>query len=171
MLRASRCRTQRFRAKRLRSQLEHIVEGRESEDMKDPHTPSDAPRDARGHPTRRDRGMRAEALAAVELARLGYRIVARNARIGRHEIDCIAMEAGVLCFIEVRSRGSLRFGTPEASIDVRKQRRIIEAARAWLAQRQAPRHAAIRFDVVAVDARYEPPQLRLYRAAFSAERR
>ena len=51
-----------------------------------------------------ERGARAEQLAVARLEREGYRIVRRNFRAPGGEIDIIAWDGDVLCFVEVRSR-------------------------------------------------------------------
>jgi len=135
-----------------------------------PEAPGSA---ARRSGSRRQRGVYGEQLAEAFLEDQGYRIVARNARAGRREIDRIALERTTLCFIEVRLRSSRRYGSAEESVDPRKQRQVVRAARTWLAERRARgmealRFDALRFDVVTVDASRQPPELRLYRAAFGA---
>ena len=113
-------------------------------------------------------GERAEALAERFLIEAGFTIVARNVRTPRGEIDRIALEGTALCFIEVRSRSSSRYGSAAASVDARKQARVVGAARAWLASAEIPAHGSARFDVVAVDTRSAPPTCELYRAAFDS---
>ncbi|MEO8433207.1 MAG: YraN family protein, partial [Acidobacteriota bacterium] len=54
-----------------------------------------------------------EDLAARELRRAGYRILDRNFRAGPGEIDFVARDGRVLCFIEVKGRRGRRFGLPE----------------------------------------------------------
>ena len=72
----------------------------------------------------------------------------------------------ILCSIEVRSRATSRFGTPEESIDVRKQRRLVRGARTVLARGGLPHYRAVRFDVVAIETDHTPPIIRLTRNAF-----
>jgi len=86
-------------------------------------------------------GRRGEQLAAEHLERLGYALVASNFTlpVGRNlrgalvraEIDLIAYEDRTLCFIEVKTRASDWFAAPEANVDLRKQRQIARAARAY----------------------------------------
>ena len=116
------------------------------------------------------RGRYGEALAARYLERRGYRVLARNVRLRGGELDLVALERGTLCFVEVRLRGSARFGTPEESVDARKRRRLVRAAREFLTTRRLPRHRGLRFDVVALDASTEPIEIRLYRDAFQLDR-
>ena len=103
-------------------------------------------------PDRRARGRRAEALAAAWLEERGFRILLQNVHVRHAELDLLALEGRTLCFIEVRQRSSPRMGTAGESVDARKQRRIYRAAREIVATRRLPRHDAMRFDVVTVDA-------------------
>ncbi len=81
-----------------------------------------------------DLGNRAEQTAAAFLRGRGLRILARNYRVPRGEIDIIAEDAGTLAFVEVRMRSGSSHGGALESIDHRKRRRIITAARHYLAQ-------------------------------------
>ena len=91
-----------------------------------------------------------EEIAARFLARQGWRIVARNVRCGRAgEIDIVAERAGVLAFVEVKTRRTDRFGTPGEAVTWRKQHRIRALARHYLMTARTPA-SAIRFDVVEV---------------------
>ena len=104
-------------------------------------------------------GGRGEALAAEFLETNGYRLVASNFTlpVGRNlrgaivnaEIDLVAYEGATLCFIEVKTRRSDWFAAPESNVDLRKQRQISRAARAYrrmLGLRGEP----YRYDVVSV---------------------
>jgi putative endonuclease len=86
-------------------------------------------------------GARGERLAADLLERAGYRLVAANFKlpVGRNlrgavvqaEIDLVAYDGDTLCFVEVKTRRSDEFAAPEANVDLRKQRQITRAARAY----------------------------------------
>jgi putative endonuclease len=96
---------------------------------------------------RRALGNEGEARAAAHLERCGFRILERNARAGGVEIDVIAERAGLLVFVEVKTRRSRTHGPPEAAVDRRKQARLARGAAAWL--RDAPRrYRRVRFDVI-----------------------
>ncbi len=120
-------------------------------------------------PNPRTMGRYGEKLAENHLQRHGFRILARNVHLRHAELDLVALEGRTLCFIEVRLRSSKRFGSAEESIDRRKQRRLARAAAELLATRRLPRHDALRFDVVSVDASREPPRVELIRDAFRAD--
>jgi putative endonuclease len=112
------------------------------------------------------RGWRAERLAAAELERRGYAIVRFNYRAAGGEIDLIARELATLCFVEVRSRRTAVYGHPLETIDRRKRRRLIAAARQYLAS-MAHSQLPVRFDVVSLV--YRPVlEVRLVRGAFTS---
>jgi putative endonuclease len=99
---------------------------------------------------RRSLAAEGERLAAEHLARAGYRIVARNVRADRVEIDLVAERGTLVVFVEVKTRAARGFGAPEEAVDARKRARIVRGARAWL-HAQALRRARVRFDVIAVE--------------------
>lgn len=99
---------------------------------------------------RRALGIEGEARAAAHLAARGYRILARNTRAGRVEIDLVALRGATLVFVEVKTRRSRGAGLPEEAVDFRKRERLVQGAAAWLAAH--PRRAgSVRFDVVACE--------------------
>ncbi|HXF67157.1 MAG TPA: YraN family protein [Burkholderiales bacterium] len=91
-------------------------------------------------------GRGAEALAAALLERAGLTILARNYRCRFGEIDLVAQSGPTLVFVEVRARRSEQFGGAAASITRAKRRRLLAAARHYLAARGEDRPC--RFDVV-----------------------
>lgn len=110
-------------------------------------------------PNTRRVGQLGEELAARFLERNGYRLVISNFKvpIGRNrrgvsvtgEIDLIALDENVLCFIEVKTRSSDKFAAPIAAVDLRKQRQITRTARIY---RKTFRlnSIKIRYDVVSI---------------------
>jgi putative endonuclease len=116
-------------------------------------------------------GDAAEALALAHLQGQGLRLVLRNFHTpgrGGGEIDLIMRERdGTLVFVEVRQRSSARHGGAGASISVTKQRRIVWAARHFLARLQPL--PPCRFDVVLVQgALADSPQIEWLCGAFDA---
>lgn len=104
-------------------------------------------------------GRLGEKLAAEYLTTLGYTLVARNFRLpsGRNfrgtivhaEIDIIAYDQETLCFIEVKTRRSEHFASPEANVDLRKQRQIARASRVY--RRLFPvDNLPFRYDVITI---------------------
>ena len=112
---------------------------------------SPAPRRTAVRTPKQRAGDAAEDAAAKHLAAAGCRIVARNARYRDGEVDLVARERDVLVFVEVRMRGSLRFGGAAVSVNSLKQKRIARAAQHWLLGEYGERWPTCRFDVVTVD--------------------
>jgi putative endonuclease len=94
-------------------------------------------------------GSEGEKLAAKYLAGKGYRIVARNFRFLRNEIDIVAQDGDELCFIEVKTRASLDKGHPAEAVTPKKQKEIARAASGYLAGLENP-WINCRFDVVTI---------------------
>ncbi len=102
--------------------------------------------------TNLDTGQLGEDAAAAYLMEKGYRIVARNYRAGRGEIDLIAWaNEQLLVFFEIKTRSSEDFGGPEGAVSARKQHVIARTAGAYMVE--IGYEWAIRFDVVAIIAR------------------
>ncbi|MBZ5594984.1 MAG: YraN family protein [Acidobacteriia bacterium] len=117
------------------------------------------------------RGRRGEDLAHRFLRRQGYTIVARNfrPRSGAEEIDLIAWERDSLAFVEVKSRASDEFGTPDRAVDPEKQGHLERAAREY-ARRADVDWDRVRFDIVSI-LFTEPPRIDLLRDAFGPRRK
>lgn len=96
-------------------------------------------------------GKKGEDEAVRFLKKNGYRILERNYRCKYGEIDIIAMDGETLSFIEVKTRASDRFGSPQSSVDGRKQRHITMASMSYLEEKKLGEVPA-RFDVVSVEA-------------------
>ena len=111
-------------------------------------------------------GQEWENLAEKILREAGYRIRVRNFRTKVGEIDFVAEDGDVLCFIEVKGRHTLRFGAPEEAVNAEKQRRIFRAAQAYL-QRERLEEAPCRFDVVAILDGGADPNVTILRDAFA----
>ena len=96
-----------------------------------------------------DTGQQGEALAANYLQEKGYRIVVRNFRSGKGEIDLIAWAPeGALVFIEVKTRALDGFGGPEESVDKKKQDMLARTAGSFM--EQIGHEGEIRFDIISV---------------------
>ena len=101
-------------------------------------------------PDRRQLGAAAEAAACALLEREGQRTLARNVNYRFGELDLVMRDGDTVVFVEVRYRRDHRFGGAAGSVDFRKRRRLVLAARAWLAAQRGLADAPCRFDVVTV---------------------
>ena len=116
---------------------------------------------------RKHLGDAGEGAAAEMLRSRGYRIVARNHRCRRGEVDLIAEKGELLVFVEVRTRATQAFGGPEETVSPAKQRRVLAAARDFLARWRGPERGA-RFDVVAIIDAPGGPKLQHFENAFDS---
>lgn len=98
-----------------------------------------------------DLGRQGEITAAAHLTQKGYRILQRNYRYRRNEIDIIAAHKKTLCFVEVKTRSSETKGHPLEAVTPEKQTEIIRAASAYLAG-FGGNEPDCRFDVIAIIA-------------------
>ncbi len=94
-------------------------------------------------------GATAEDRAVAVLERAGYGIVERNFRCKAGELDIVAREHGILCFVEVRSRRDADHGHAAEMVGPRKQRQVSRVAAVYLLGR-CPDFTYARFDVVAI---------------------
>lgn len=98
-------------------------------------------------------GLWGEDVAAEHLRARGYRIVGRRVRIGRDELDLVAVptrdRVPQLVFVEVKTRRSPDFGGPIAAIDRRKRHALCRAAARYLRRLRRP-GSPFRFDAVEV---------------------
>ena len=94
-------------------------------------------------------GKQAERWAAEFLQRQGLLLITRNFRCRLGEIDLVMRDEDTLVFFEVRQRRNADFGGAAASVDRKKQKRLIRAAQFYLAglHHMPP----CRFDVVLMD--------------------
>jgi putative endonuclease len=96
---------------------------------------------------RLDRGRKYEARAADYLRKAKFRILARNWRAGRLEIDLIARRESLVVFVEVKSAHNLAFGHPVEKVDHRKTVNLTHAAQQYLAENDLE-GCDLRFDVI-----------------------
>mgnify|MGYP001819661610 CR=1 FL=1 len=98
----------------------------------------------------RELGRKGEDVAARFLEARGWRILGRNVRLGRREVDVIATRGQVLAFVEVKSRSGEGYGDPLEAITEKKRQEIARAAAGWLRE-HAPVHiGTIRFDAIGI---------------------
>lgn len=94
-------------------------------------------------------GRHGENLACRFLKSNGYKIIEKNFRTRFGEIDIVAEEKGVVCFVEVKARTETSYGLPEEFVDKRKQVKIVKTAQAYIKQKNI-KSRDMRFDIVSV---------------------
>ena len=98
----------------------------------------------------REKGNAGEDMASAYLQKMGCTILARNYRARGCEIDIIAREGETVLFCEVKARRTAAFGLGREAVTPEKQRRILQAAQAYLQEMEGP-EPFCRFDVLEVD--------------------
>ncbi len=116
-------------------------------------------------------GDKYENTAREIIGKQGLQILAQNFSAKTGEIDIIALDKNYLVFIEVRARSNPYFLSAAASVDRRKQQRIIRTAQVFLQRNKHLARLPCRFDVIAFDVG-QPDQnetgSRWIRSAFTA---
>ncbi|MCD6386573.1 YraN family protein [Candidatus Sumerlaeota bacterium] len=106
---------------------------------------------ARGAKENDDIGSWGEEIAVEFLRKKGYRIIERNFRCKRGEIDIVASEGNSLVFVEVKTRSSTQFGEPEQAVNPEKLRHLQHTAYIYLRKNKIkPGGVRFRFDIVSI---------------------
>lgn len=113
-------------------------------------------------------GRKGEDAARSLLERSGMKVLARNWREGRLELDIVCRDGDTIVFVEVKTRSQTTHGGPAAALTPAKQRTLYRAARAWLAAHDAW-SSPCRFDVVCVVREGDTLHLEHCRHAFECE--
>jgi len=110
-------------------------------------------------------GEKSENLAVWYLKQNGYKIIEQNYRNRMGEIDIIARDKKTIVFVEVKSRRSIRYGSPKLAVTPKKQRTISMVALYYLKTTKQT-DAKARFDVVAIISNRDEPQIEIVKNAF-----
>jgi putative endonuclease len=113
-------------------------------------------------------GRDGESRAAAYLEAAGLKIIARNVRSPRGEVDLVALEDQTIVFIEVKSWSVYTFDSLAYGVNPKKQRHIIETAKYFLSVHREYNSMAVRFDVVFINpaAMADPGKTIHLRSAF-----
>ncbi len=100
----------------------------------------------------KEKGMKAEQLAASFLANKGYRIVAKNYRFSRMgEIDLICLKRNIVIVVEVKFRSTFMTGRPEDAMTLKKCGQLRKLANIFV-HREGYQKYRVRFDVITIVA-------------------
>jgi putative endonuclease len=95
-----------------------------------------------------DFGKAGEQMAAEWLEQRGFRLITRNWKFARYEVDIIASRQEVLHFIEVKSRHDDQFGKPEDWVDRKKGSHLLSAGEAF--QNKYPQWKLVQYDILSI---------------------
>ena len=110
------------------------------------------------------RGKEGEDLAASFLEQKGFRVLERNYRYKRSEIDLIVARGNWLVFVEVKARSSSAFGYPEEFVDYNKKKMIFIGADHYMNEKNW--QGNVRYDIVAISLGYGNPEIHHVEDAF-----
>lgn len=109
-------------------------------------------------------GIKGEEIAANYLAGLGYKIIERNWRHKKDEIDIIALDGRFLVIIEVKTRSTDVFGEPEEAVTTTKQKFLIRATEEYIFMKDI--QLETRYDIVSVIIKGNRETIRHIKEAF-----
>ncbi|NLW90132.1 MAG: YraN family protein [Syntrophomonadaceae bacterium] len=98
---------------------------------------------------KRELGRQGEEMAARYLKKQGYQILERNYHTRYGELDIICIKRNELVFVEVKTRRSIQYGTPEEAITPRKMDHLRKAAFIYI-EASHPNFRELRFDVITI---------------------
>ncbi len=93
-------------------------------------------------------GTSAEQMAVDYLIRNGYKIMARNYRYARAEVDIIARKENTLVAVEVKARASDYFGSPQDFVTPKKIKLLVKAVHHYVIEKDLD--VEVRFDIIAI---------------------
>ena len=98
--------------------------------------------------THNDLGKAGEDIAVEYLLNKGHRILARNYRYAKAEVDIISVYSDTIIFTEVKTRSTDKFGYPEESVNAKKKEMLREAMDHYLTENNIKEEA--RFDIISI---------------------
>jgi len=110
-------------------------------------------------------GKKGEEEAVSFLKGKGYKVLEKNFRTPWGEVDIIALDKGILVFVEVKARRGNAFGLPQEAVDKRKQEQLSKVATYFITRRKIDMPA--RFDVVTLEYLPSGKRIGLIKDAFT----
>lgn len=98
--------------------------------------------------THNDLGAKGEALAIAYLQRHGYRILEQNYIFQKAEVDIIAQKDEILAVVEVKTRSSIDFGSPQDFVKPKQIQNLVKAVDAYINAHDLD--VDVRFDIIAI---------------------
>jgi putative endonuclease len=118
-----------------------------------------------GKETTKQIGHAAEQMAAEFLERQGYKVLSKNYRYRRSEIDLIVQKGTMVIFVEVKYRSNSTYGHPETFVSNSQISRIGQAATAFMEKNGL--ESMMRYDVVSVSLAGATPVIRHFTDAIN----
>ncbi|PCJ64531.1 MAG: endonuclease [Bacteroidetes bacterium] len=93
-------------------------------------------------------GKEGEEIATAHLISKGYKILSRNYRSGKAEIDIIAMQDDILIIVEVKTRETDKYGNPEESVGTGKIKMLAQGTEDYMIDKDL--HNNVRYDIISI---------------------
>lgn len=104
-----------------------------------------------------DLGKWGEEQAEKFLLKAGYRILERNWRFSKAEVDLIAAKEDIVVFVEVKTRSDSFFGRPEVFVSPQKETFLAKAASIYL--EKIGHSGELRFDIISIIKSGDKPRI------------
>ena len=114
--------------------------------------------------THNELGIKGEEIAVEFLEKNSYRILERNWRFKKAEVDIIAFKKGVLAVAEVKTRSSNYFGDPQDFVNQKKIQLLVEAINEYVISKNLD--VEVRFDIIAITKNQEKFEIKHLKDAF-----
>ena len=105
-----------------------------------------------------------ENLAVAHLEKNGYKVLERNFRYDRAEVDILASKDNILAVIEVKTRSSVAFGDPQDFVKPKQIRNLVKAVDHYIESRSLD--LEVRFDIIAISKSAEGFNIEHFEDAF-----
>ncbi len=111
-------------------------------------------------------GKQGEQIAAEHLIEKGFTILERNWQSSHQEVDIIAKQGGLVCFVEVKTRATDKFESPYKAVNKQKQKHLIRAAQRYI--EKLSEEVEARFDVISIVLNAHQQEIEHIEEAFRA---
>ncbi|SFS42613.1 YraN family protein [Lutibacter maritimus] len=98
--------------------------------------------------THNELGTKGEEIALDFLQKNNYKILEKNWRFKKAEVDIIALKKGILAVVEVKTRSSDYFGNPQDFVNQKKIQLLVEAINEYVISKNLD--VEVRFDIIAI---------------------
>lgn len=106
-----------------------------------------------------DLGKKGETVAAKYLKKRRYSIIDRNFKCKYGEIDIIAKNKNVICFVEVKARSNEHFGRPIDAITPYKVQHMVKSAQYYILKKSLE-DQEVRIDIIEIEFKEKKPKIR-----------
>jgi putative endonuclease len=114
--------------------------------------------------THNDLGNKGEEIAIDFLQKNNYKILEKNWRFKKAEVDIIAIKKGILAVVEVKTRSSDYFGNPQDFVNQKKIKLLVEAINEYVISKNLD--VEVRFDIIAILKNQEKFEINHLKDAF-----